>query len=89
MITVSTRPEKAWKTTYNLEVVAVDATQEISAPITIHVTKDPQDDTSLDLFTDRLVNLPETLEYSVVENVAGEEFGPSKNKDTPVVSYDN
>ena len=49
----------------------MDASQKISAPITIHVTKDPQDDTSLDLFTDRLANLPETLEYSVVENVAG------------------
>ena len=65
-------PENDWKPTYNLEVVAVDDAQEISTPVTIHVTKDPQDDANLDLFTDRLIELPETLEYSVVENVAGE-----------------
>ena len=59
VLTVTSGPEKDWKPTYNLEVVAVDDAQEISTPVTIHVTKDPQDDANLDLFTDRLTELPE------------------------------
>ena len=72
VVTIPSGPEKDWKPTYNLEVVAVDDSQEISTPVTIHITKDPQDDANLDLFTDRLIELPETLEYSVLENAAGE-----------------
>ena len=68
---MSTGPSKDWKSTYNLEVIAKDDAQEISAPVTVHVTKDPQDDASLDLFAERLNDLPEILEYSVIENVDG------------------
>ena len=50
---------------------ASDGNQHISTPVTIHVTKDAQTDENLEPLTERLANLPETLEYSVVENVAG------------------
>ena len=59
------------KSSYNLEVVARDDGQQISAPVTIHITKDAQDDASIEQFTDKLNDLPETLEYSVLENVEG------------------
>ena len=55
VLTVTSGPEKDWKPTYNLEVVVVDDAQEISTPVTIHVTKDPQEDANMDLFTDRLI----------------------------------
>lgn len=71
ILTVSTGPSKDWKSTYNLEVVAKDDDQEISTAVIIHVTKDPKDDASLDLFSERLNELPETLEFSVIENVEG------------------
>ena len=59
------------KSSYNLEVVARDDGQQITAPVTVHITKDAQDDASIEQFTDKLNDLPETLEYSVVENVEG------------------
>ena len=62
---------KDWKPSYNLEVVASDDAQEISTAVTIHITKDPQDDASIEQFADKLNELPETLEYSVRENVEG------------------
>ena len=59
------------KSSYNLEVVARDDGQQITAPVTVHITKDAQDDASIEQFTDKLNDLPETLEYSVLENVEG------------------
>lgn len=71
MTVSSTRGIKDWKSSYNLEVVASDDAQEISTAVTIHITKDPQDDASIEQFADKLNELPETLEYSVRENVEG------------------
>ena len=51
--------------------MARDDGQQISSPVTIHITKDAQDDASIEQFTDKLNDLPETLEYSVLENVEG------------------
>ena len=62
---------KELKSSYNLEVVARDDGQQITAPVTVHITKDAQDDASIEQFTDKLNDLPETLEYSVLENVEG------------------
>ena len=71
ILTISSGTLKELKSSYNLEVVARDDGQEISAPVTVHITKDAQDDASIEQFTDKLNDLPETLEYSVVENVEG------------------
>ena len=62
---------KELKPSYNLEVVASDGSQEIATAVTIHITKDPKDDASIEQFADKLNDLPETLEYSVRENVEG------------------
>ena len=71
ILTISSGTLKELKSSYNLEVVARDDGQEISAPVTVHITKDAQDDASIEQFTDKLNDLPETLEYSVPENVEG------------------
>ena len=63
--------KKDWKPSYNLEVVASDDLHKISTPVTIHITQDPQDDARIEQFADKLNDLPETLEYSVLENVEG------------------
>ena len=67
----STAGLKELKPSYNLEVVASDGSQEIATAVTIHITKDPKDDASIEQFADKLNDLPETLEYSVRENVEG------------------
>ena len=67
----STRGLKEWKPSYNLEVTASDDEHQISSQVTIHITQDPQDDAKIEQFTDKLNDLPETLEYSVRENVEG------------------
>ena len=72
ILNVETGSLKEWKATYNLEVVAKDNTQEISASVIIHVTQDREDDANIKQLTDKLKNLPETLEFSVMENVDGE-----------------
>lgn len=67
----STADLREWKSSYNLEVVASDTSQKISTPVTIHITKDAQDDATIEQFADKLNDLPEVLEYSVQENVEG------------------
>ena len=67
----STADLREWKSSYNLEVVASDTSQKISTPVTIHITKDAQDDATIEQFADKLNDLPEVLEYSVRENVEG------------------
>ena len=67
----STADLREWKSSYNLEVVASDSSQKISTPVTIHITKDAQDDATIEKFADKLNDLPEVLEYSVQENVEG------------------
>ena len=69
----STADLREWKSSYNLEVVASDTSQKISTPVTIHITKDAQDDATIEQFADKLNDLPEVLEYSVQENVEGNE----------------
>ena len=54
-----------WKQTYNLEVLARDSRdQQISAPVTIHVTMDVQEEERLigEVGSEKLTELPETLE---------------------------
>ena len=67
----STGGLKELKPSYNLEVAASDDTKKISTAVTIHITKDPQDDASIEQFADKLNESPETLEYTVTENLEG------------------
>ena len=69
----STGNLKEWKPSYNLEVAASDDSQKISTAVTIHITKDQAEDdiANTEQFADKLNDAPETLEYSVTENLEG------------------